>query len=114
MIVHKDVAESLESALKEILSFYGEKKIKELRIDKNYGGLHMVRMKRGGSTYSLHSWAIAIDLNDKENSLNMGSDKALFAKPEYKKLLDIMEKYGWYNLGRYKNYDYMHFQAVKP
>jgi len=111
--IHTKVAKSLEDALTAVLSAYGLKKLKKLRIGDDYGGTFNDRKMKGGSKKSTHAWGVAIDLNTKENQLNWGSDKALFAKEEYKKFIDIMEQYGWYNLGKYKNFDYMHFQAVK-
>ncbi len=111
--VHKKVAKSLESALKGVQSHYGMQEIERLGIN-NYDGLYNKRKMRGSSKWSTHAWAVAIDLDASRNQLRWGADKAQFAKKEYKPLLDIMESHGWYNLGRYKNYDYMHFQAVKP
>jgi hypothetical protein len=80
---------------------------------------------RNGDILSLHSWGIAIDINAPENQLNQKSkpykDKsgktipaASFSRAEYKDFIDIMEKNGWYSLGRSKNFDYMHFQAWDP
>ena len=112
--VHKKVAQSLVTALSQILGHYGIDQIESLRINHNYGGLVNKRKMRGGSQWSTHSWGVAIDLNHSENKLRWGADRALFAKPEYKPLLDIFERNGWYNLGRHRNYDFMHFQAVMP
>jgi peptidoglycan hydrolase-like protein with peptidoglycan-binding domain len=110
---HQNVGQSLIDALGQVLSHYGMEQIESLRINQNYGGLVNKRKMRGGSQWSTHSWGVAIDLNHSENQLRWGADRALFAKPEYKPLLDIFESHGWYNLGRYKNYDFMHFQAVR-
>ena len=49
------------------------------------------------------------------NKLEWGPNKAAFAKnKEYKNFLQIFKKYGFYNLGTEKKYDYMHFQAWDP
>ena len=112
-LVHKKVAQSLHTALTQVLSHYGLEQIEALRINHNYGGLVNKRRMRNGSKWSTHSWGVAIDLNHLENKLLWTAERALFAKPEYKALLDIFESNGWYNLGRYKNFDFMHFQAVK-
>ena len=111
--VHKKVANSLTTALTEILGAYGLAEIEQLRINHNYGGSVNKRRMRNGTKWSTHAWGVAIDLNHSENQLSWGSDRALFAKPEYQKMIDIFERNGWYNLGRRKNFDFMHFQAVK-
>lgn len=111
--VHNKVSGSLLTALNQVLGHYGLEEIERLRISANYGGSVNKRRMRNGSQWSTHSWGVAIDLNHSENQLSWNSSRALFAKPEYKPLLDIFERNGWYNLGRHKNYDFMHFQAVK-
>jgi len=112
--VHKDYLESLKNASSEILEKYGIEKIKELGLDQ-YGGCFNNRVMRGSDTkLSMHAFAAAIDLYPEKNTLKMNSTQALFAKPEYKDFIDIMEKHGWYSLGRAKNYDWMHFQTEKP
>lgn len=113
MQVHKMAADSLTKIFKEILQVYGLAEIQRLGIDL-FGGSYNFRKMRGGSEWSIHSWALAIDLDPDRNSLKATDKTAQFAKPEYKKMIDIFYKYGWYSLGREKNYDYMHFQFVKP
>lgn len=112
--VHEDVASSLSSALSQVLSHYGLEEIERLRISHNYGGSYNKRKMRGGNSWSMHAYGIAIDLNAAENGLRTTAAAALFAKPEYAAFLDIMERNGWYSLGRAKNYDYMHFQTAYP
>ena len=111
--VHKLAAASLKAAFTEILAVYGLKKIKELGIDL-FGGCYNFRQMRGGTEWSVHSWALAIDLDPARNKLKETSKTARFARPEYKDMIDIFEKHGWYSLDRAKNYDWMHFQFVKP
>jgi len=108
--VHKLVKDDLEAIFKEILSTFGLEKIKKLELDQ-FSGLYNVRNKRGGSTPSIHSWAIAIDLNAGKNGLKTKTGDALFSKPEYKGFIDIWYKHGFKSFGRELGYDWMHFQV---
>lgn len=112
MMCHKLIAPNFELVFKEILDAYGLEKIKELGIDL-YGGCYNFRKMRGGSDWSRHSWAIAIDLHPEMNQLKWGKDKALFAKPEYTPMMDIFYKHGFINLGKEKNFDWMHWEIAK-
>ena len=109
MRCHKLIAQKLSNALLEILQVYGLHKIQELGIDL-FGGCFNFRAMRGGSDYSRHSWAVAIDLDPERNQLKETSKTARFARPEYKPMIDIFYKHGFISLGREKNYDWMHFE----
>lgn len=109
---HEKVHDSLERVLNRVLEHYGEEKIKELRLDL-FGGCFNKRKMRGGSRWSLHSWAIALDYDPSHNQLKWGKDRAAFAQPEYDQWWKIWEDEGWTSLGRKKNYDWMHIQATK-
>lgn len=106
---HKLVAENFTNVFKEILATYGLPKIQELGIDL-FGGIYNCRPMRGGTEFSRHAWAVAIDLHPEANSLKTPFKNALFSKPEYNKLHEIFEKYGFINLGKVKNMDAMHWE----
>jgi hypothetical protein len=106
---HKLVANNFIAVFKGLLAYYGIEKIKELGIDL-FGGIYNCRPMRGGTQFSTHAWAIAIDLDPERNQLKETSKTARFARPEYKPMIDIFYKYGFISLGVEKNYDYMHFQ----
>lgn len=109
MMCHNLVADNFTAVFNDLLKEYGYKKIVELGIDL-FGGCFNYRKMRGGSAWSTHSWGIAIDLDPERNLLKETSKTARFARPEYKKMIDIFYKHGFESLGREKNYDYMHFQ----
>lgn len=113
MQCHKLAAPSLTKIFNELLNDYGLTEIQRLGIDL-FGGCYNFRQMRGGTEWSVHSWALAIDLDPARNSLKATDKTAQFAKPEYQRMIDIFYKHGWYSLGKEKNYDWMHFQFVKP
>lgn len=128
--VHKLAAPSLEKILQEILDTYGLDRVQELGINE-YAGCFNLRPKRGcereykllieegrfeeaAELLSLHSWAIAVDLDANRNKLRETKKTARFARSEYISMHQIFYKHGWYSLGMEKDYDWMHFQFIKP
>ncbi len=109
---HKLVKADLLAVFNAVLKEYGLAKIKELGLDI-FGGCLNVRQMKGADRLSLHSWGIAVDLHPEKNQFKWDNKKALFAKPEYSKFWDIVERQGGVSLGRAKNYDWMHFQFTK-
>jgi hypothetical protein len=109
---HTKVADSLSRVLTNVFQHYGEAEIQRLRLDV-YGGCYNPRKKRRGSTWSTHSWAMALDFDPDNNQLDWGRDRASFAKPDYDAWWKIWEDEGWVSLGRVKNFDWMHVQAAK-
>ena len=109
---HKKVEASMKRVLTRVFDHYGLEQIKELKLDI-WGGCLNVRKKRGGNTYSTHSWGIAVDYDPDKNQLKWGRDKASFANPEYDKWWEYWESEGWVSLGRTRNFDWMHVQAAK-
>ncbi len=126
--VHKKVAASLKMALDEIFSFYGAEKVQALGLNSFSGSwvfrnttISKKKMKdktedeiRAMVTPSTHAWGIAIDICATFNGYEDTGGDALFAQAPYQAFVDILEKYGWYSLGRWSStgFDFMHFQAA--
>ena len=106
---HKLVAKNMKAALTGILKEYGPLKIQQLGINI-YGGCFNYRKMRGGTDWSRHSWGVAIDLDPERNQLHETHLTARFARPDYKKMIDIFYDNGFVSLGREKDYDWMHFE----
>lgn len=109
MSCHKLVANNFLGVFNDLLKEYGLNEIQSLGIDL-YGGCFNFRKMRGGSDWSRHSWGVAIDLDPNRNQLKETSKTARFARPEYKKMIDIFYKNGFVGLGVEKNYDWMHWE----
>lgn len=109
MRCHEKVADEFTAVFNEILRVYGLDQIRALGIDL-FGGCFNFRKMRGGSNWSRHSWGVAIDLDPSRNKLRESKKTARFARPEYKKMIDIFYNHGFESLGIEKDYDWMHFQ----
>ncbi|MFY0618638.1 hypothetical protein [Shimia sp.] len=109
---HPKLAESLERVLNKIADRYDDAARRDMGLDI-YGGCKAVRKKRGGSTWSTHSFAAAIDFDPSRNKLNWGWDKARLARADCLDFWTFWEQEGWVSLGRERNFDWMHVQAIK-
>ena len=109
---HRQVAESLTKVLENVRNAYGENDIKALRLNY-FGGAFNNRLMRGGTSWSTHSWGIAVDFDPDRNQLRWGRDKASFAHPVYDEWWRCWEEEGWVSLGKRKNFDWMHIQAAE-
>lgn len=109
---HPKVADSLARVLHAIHDHYGSDAIQDMGLHL-YGGCKSVRKKRGGSTWSTHSWAAAIDFDPDHNRLDWSWQHAHLARRSCLRFWEIWEEEGWLSLGRARNFDWMHVQAVK-
>jgi hypothetical protein len=107
---HQSLVSRMEAALADVLAHYGIDQIRNLGLDR-FGGCLNVRLKRGGSTPSVHSWGAAKDWYPSRNQLKQTRKSALFAKEAYAPFMDIWEKHGFMSLGRCFDFDWMHLQA---
>lgn len=97
---NKDLIKPLEAAFKALISTGC---VNEL---KTWDGCFNIRKKRGLASMSLHSWAIAIDVNAFENGLN--------ATPKLSpKFVKCFTDNGFDWGGTWQRKDAMHFQLAK-
>lgn len=100
IFINKDFKPLLEKALRNLID-------RELTEElKTWDGVFMIRSKRALSSLSLHSWAIAVDVNQAENQLNQVPKLS----PEFVKCFtDASMDWG----GEWTRKDGMHFQISK-
>lgn len=109
---HKKCEVAFENIFKNTLAHYGLAKVQALSLDI-FGGCYNLRQMRGGTSWSMHSWGIACDLDPEHNQLKQNKSTAKFAKAEYEAFWKIVEAEGAVSLGRAKDYDWMHFQFAR-
>jgi hypothetical protein len=109
MQCHKLVADNFIGVFNDLLSEYGLTELQRLNIDV-FGGCYNFRQMRGGTRWSRHSWAIAIDLWPQANDLKTKWKDAAFSRPEYGKMVDIFYKHGFFSYGKERDFDSMHFE----
>jgi predicted chitinase len=106
------VHDHLQRIWKRTLDHYGPADIQRLRLDL-FGGCLNVRKKRGGSTWSMHAYGIAWDVDPEHNALKMGRDDATLDGPEYDPFWGFVYDEGAISLGKERNFDWMHFQFAR-
>lgn len=112
MTLHSMVAESATRVFQNIASIYGPNDRKALGLDI-FGGSLNVRKMRGGSSWSMHSWGIAIDFDPERNGLNTRAPAARLSHADAVPFWQAWEAEGWLSLGRARGYDWMHIQAAR-
>jgi peptidoglycan hydrolase-like protein with peptidoglycan-binding domain len=112
MTLHKKVADSASRVLHEIRDTYSNKERTNLGIHL-FGGSLNVRKMRGGSSYSMHSWGIAIDFDPIRNQLKWHAPKARLSHADALPFWQAWENEGWLSLGRARDFDWMHVQAAR-
>lgn len=109
--LHQKCAKSAETAMERIVRHYGEAEWRRLGLDR-FAGDYVHRNIRGGSNWSQHAFAGALDFYAGPNGLTTRCPQALFCRDEYKAFFDIWETVGWTSLGRAIGRDWMHVQAL--
>lgn len=109
---HKLVKAAFGRVFQRTLAHYGIEQIRKLRLDL-YGGCLNVRKMRGGSSWSMHAWGIAIDIDPAHNALKTPRPQATLSAAVYEPFWGFVEAEGLVSLGRTRNFDWMHFQAAR-
>ncbi len=109
ILCHRLVKPAVERILKRTLAYYGQDKIRRYNLDI-FSGCRVIRKITGGVGYSMHSWGIALDFDAAHNEFSESRATANFAEPRYQQFIDFWYDEGAINLGRERNYDFMHFQ----
>jgi peptidoglycan hydrolase-like protein with peptidoglycan-binding domain len=112
MSLHTKVADSALRVFENIATIYNARERAEIGIDK-FGGSLNVRKMRRGTTYSMHSWGIAIDFDPARNGLDVHSPQARLSHADAIPFWKAWETEGWISLGRARNFDWMHVQAAR-
>lgn len=107
--VHRRCAASLVNVLENIKDLIPQHPdIKDEAED--YGGIFNFRPKRGGTSWSLHAWGAAIDLDADDNTFRdtwpLRADMPL-------EIMEAFAREGWLSAGAFWGYDAMHFQATR-
>lgn len=110
--INKLCAASAKRVMVKVLDHYGADQINELGLNL-FGGCYNNRNMRGGSRKSMHAYACAIDWDPIRNRLKWGRNRAQMARVEYAAWWELWEEEGWISLGRTRNFDWMHVQAVR-
>lgn len=110
--VHEKIAEPVKRILHRVKDHYGVDEINRLKLS-DYSGCYNPRRMRGGSSWSMHAYACALDFNAADNGLHVKAPKARFSAPIYQRWWELWEEEGAVSLGRVANYDWMHVQFAR-
>lgn len=112
MTLHKKVADSALRVLQEVATLYSPADRVSLGLNI-FGGSLNVRKMRGGSSWSMHSWGIAIDFDPERNQLPWHRPLTRLSHADAAPFWAAWEREGWLSLGRARDFDWMHIQAAR-
>ena len=108
---HEKVADSLLCVFQRLYEIYPTSEAQAEAGVNVFDGVYNPRPIRGGSSWSKHAWAIAIDLDAGRNS-NMSNWPYRAHMPL--EVFECFAKEGWLNAGAYWCRDAMHAEACQP
>lgn len=110
--LHEKCGPSAIRVYNQVLEHYGHDEITKLRLDL-FGGALNVRKMRGGTKWSTHAYGCAIDTDPENNQLRWNNHNATLDDEPYNAWWSFWEAENWVSLGRERNFDWMHVQAVR-
>ena len=108
---HAKCAASLKRVFEHLLEVYPTEAERLVAGADVYDGIYNPRPMRGGSSWSMHSWAIAIDLDAGRNGNNTSWPNRAVMPLE---IMECFAREGWMAAGAFWGRDAMHFQATCP
>jgi hypothetical protein len=112
LTAHEKCADSLLAVFERLAKAFPEPASRYQAGITTYDGLYNPRLKRGSSTsWSMHSWMNAIDLNAGENGNTTAWPVASTMPIE---VMECFAQEGWLSAGAFWGRDAMHFQATRP
>jgi hypothetical protein len=108
---HVKCAQSLLRVFERLAVTFPDEHSRRMAGILTYDGLYNPRRMRGGQSWSMHAWAIAIDL-DADNNGNLTHWPTAARMP-----IEVIECFaldGWASAGAFWGRDAMHFEAVNP
>ena len=112
MTLNPAVAQSAQRVLNCVAALYSAEERHALGLDL-FGGSFNKRRMRGGSSWSMHAYGIAIDFDPERNQLHTHATAARLSHPDALPFWRAWEAEGWLSLGRARDYDWMHVQAAR-
>ncbi|WP_319517226.1 M15 family metallopeptidase [uncultured Martelella sp.] len=110
--LHEKVADSAERCLDRASRTFDSDARHRLGLDLS-GGSYAKRRMRGGSSWSMHAYGIAIDWDPQRNALRTHAPEARLSHDDARRWWEIWEDEGWVSLGRARDFDWMHVQAAR-
>lgn len=108
---HVKCADSLLRAFDRLAEVFPTTELRNAAGITKYDGLYNPRRMRGGNAWSMHSWAIAIDLNASDNG---NTDHWPLVATMPISVMECFAREGWTAAGAFWSRDAMHFQATRP
>ena len=109
---HELIADVMTWVFAEAARHYGEAEYRRLRLDR-WAGCFNPRRVRGGSSWSIHAYGVAVDIDSERNGLHTPTANSPLARPEYADYWRIVEASGGLSFGKRHGRDWMHWSYVQ-